>query len=326
LGVIQNGEPQISGAGTGDPGLANALAEMNADWQVLKGRLGFNNPDGYGTIASLRAENYRILPGAAGDAQWQQLLNQSVLPDLRADSDVENNCLQLDNGSGQAVPGIELTFSTTITDGQNLFGQILGPGDHSYSSSSFATKIFAVGVCFDGYIGMDNPTEGGTNSPGNTTDPNALAATPYVYLIPCGADSMRSPPLGDASTIRTWNVDDVAIPLPFNIGASDFSTTPFYTSADSLSEPLFAVRKQQAFRPVSTTAAFTTSIYGATGSLQPSQFTNQRLIGRSVWNSRWKLIIPGGTLLADPNQGMARFINTVKDVHLYFVTYSYAGN
>ena len=41
---------------------------------------------------------------------------------------------------------------------------------------------------------------------------------------------------------------------------------------------------------------------GATGALQPSQYTNKRLIGRSVWNSKWKLIIPGKTLLADPNQ------------------------
>ncbi|HWD19908.1 MAG TPA: Ig domain-containing protein [Verrucomicrobiae bacterium] len=326
LGVIQNGQPQISGTDTGDPGLANALAEMNADWQALKGRLGFNNPDGYGTIASLRSENYRVLPGASGDAQWQQLLNQSVLPDLRADSDVVNNCLQLDDGSGQAVPGIELTFGTTITDGQNLFGQILGPGDHSFSSSSFATKIFAIGVCFDGYVGMDNPVAYGSNNPGAASGPNALAATPYVYLIPCGADSMRSPPLGDTSAVRTWNVDDVAIPLPFNIGASDFAATPFYTAADSLSEPLLAVRKQQAFRPVSTTDAFSPSIYGAGGMLQPSQFTNRRLIGRSVWNSRWKLIIPGRNLLNDPTQGLARFINTVKDVHLYFLTYSYAGN
>jgi hypothetical protein len=325
LGVIQNGVPQISGTGTGDPGLANALAEMKADWDVLQGRLGFNNPDGYGTIASLRSENYRILPGASGDNQWQQLLEQNFLPDLRADSDVENNCLQIDNGSGQAVPGIVLTFSTTITDGQNLFGQTLGPDDHSYSSSSFATKIFAVGVCFDGYVGMNNPVGIGaaTNS---TTDPNALAATPYIYLIPCGSDSMRSPPLGDASTIRTWNVDDAAIPLPFNVGASDFSSAPFYTAADSLSEPLFAVRKHQAFRPVSTTDAFTTSIYGASGALQPTQYTNRRLIGRSVWNSKWKLVIPGKSLLSDPNQGLARFINSVKDVHLYFITYSYAGN
>ncbi len=327
LGVIQNGEPQISGTDTGDPGLANALAEMKADWDVLKGRLGFNNPDGYGTTVSLRSENYRILPGSAGDTQWQTLLQQSRVPDLLADTDVKNNCLQIDDGSGSAVPGIVLTFSTTITDGQNLFGQLLGPDDHNFSSSSFATKIFAVGVCFDGYVGMDNPTAGGGITPaGPTLDPNALAATPYVYLIPCGADSMRSPPLGDTSTVRTWNVDDVAIPLPFNIGASAFSATPFYTTSDSLSEPLFAVRKQEAFRPVSTTAAFSPGIYGANGALAPSQYTNQRLIGRSIWNSKWKLVIPGKTLLADPNVGLTRFINSVKDVHLYFITYSYAGN
>lgn len=326
LGVIQNGQPQISGTDTGDPGLANALAEMYGDWQVLQGRLGFNNPDGYGTIASLRSENYRILSGSAGDSAWQQLLQQSIVSDLRSDSDVLNHCLQIDDGSGQAVPGIELTFSTTITDGENLFGQPLSQGDHAFSSSSFATKIFAVGVCFDGYQGMDNPAGLSAGITSSNLGPNALSATPYVYLIPVGADSMRAPPLGDTSTIRTWNVDDVAIPLPFNIGASDFSSTPFYTSADSLSEPLFAIRKQEAFRPVSTTAAFTPDIYGAGGSLQPTQYANQRLIGRSVWNSKWKLIIPGRTLLSDPYQGMNGFINTVKDVHLYFVTYSYAGN
>jgi hypothetical protein len=330
LGVIQNGQPQISGTDTGDPGLANALAEMDADWQVVKGRLGFNNPDGYGTTVSLRSENYRILPGTAGDAQWKALLQQNLLPDLRVDTDVENNCLQIDDGSGAAVPGIELIFGTTITDSENLFGQPLGPGDHSYSSTSFATKIFSVGVCLDGYQGMDNPISnsgaGGTSPGDPTLDADGLSATPYVYLIPCGADSMRSPPLGDTSTIRTWNVDDVAIPLPFNIGASSFSSTPFYTAADSLSEPLFAVRKQQAFRPVSTLAAFNTSIYGATGALQPSQYTNQRLIGRSIWNSKWKLVIPGKTLLSDPNEGLNRFINSVSDIHLYFITYSYAGN
>ena len=94
----------------------------------------------------------------------------------------------------------------------------------------------------------------------------------------------------------------------------------------ALSEPLFTVRKHQAFRPVSTTAAFNTSIYGADGSLEPSQYTNKRLIGRSVWNSKWKLVIPGKGLLNDPNQGLSKFINSVKDVKLYFITYSYSGN
>jgi hypothetical protein len=179
-------------------------------------------------------------------------------------------------------------------------------------------------VDFDGYIGMDNPSSTGTNSPADPTlDPNGLAATPYIYVIPVGVDSMRSPPLGDTSTIRTWNVDDVTIPLPFNISAADFSSQPNYQAADSLSEPLFAIRKHQAFRPVSTTDVFNSSVYG---SPQRSDFTNTRLIGRSIWNSKWKIVIPGRTLLGDPNQGLDRFINSVKDVKLYFVTYSYSGN
>jgi hypothetical protein len=78
---------------------------------------------------------------------------------------------------------------------------------------------------------MDNPAGGGAT---NLYDPNALAATPYIYLIPVGADSMRSPPLGDTSTVRTWTVDDLAIPLPFNISAADFSTTAYWQSSDSL--------------------------------------------------------------------------------------------
>jgi hypothetical protein len=136
---------------------------------------------------------------------------------------------------------------------------------------------------------------------------------------------MRSPPLGDVSTVRSWNVEDLAIPLPFNISGSDYSTAPLYTAADSLTEPLFAVRKNQAFRPVSTTAAFNPNVYTGT-TLAPSQFTNERLIGRSVWNSKWKLVIPGKTLLNDPNEGLNRFIRSIKDIKLYFVTYSYAGN
>jgi hypothetical protein len=45
-----------------------------------------------------------------------------------------------------------------------------------------------------------------------------------------------------------------------------------------------------------------------------------------VWNSQWKLVIPGDTLLADPKEGLSRFIQTVKDIKLYFTTYSYSGN
>ena len=85
--------------------LAGALAQMKGDWDVLKGRLGFNNPDGYGTTVSLRSENYRILSGTNGDSAWQSVLQQGRVADLLADADVERNCLQIDDGSGTPVPG-----------------------------------------------------------------------------------------------------------------------------------------------------------------------------------------------------------------------------
>ncbi|MBI4326638.1 MAG: hypothetical protein HY674_15445, partial [Chloroflexi bacterium] len=336
LGVMQNGEPQFAGSNTGDPGLSSAMAEMFSDWLVLKGRLGFNNPDAYGTTVSLRTENFRILPTADGDANWRDVLHRGMMQNLLEDSDVRRYCLQIDPGNGLPVPGLVLDFSTVIANGLNLFGQSLAAGDGAFNHSAFATKIFAVGVALEGYRGMNNPAanSGSVGAAGGISpqdpsfpflDPLALASAPYVYLIPVGVDSMRSPPLGDTSVVRTWNVDDVTIPLPFNIGGSDFSTKQLWQSSDSLSEQLFGVRKHQAFRPVSSASVFSQNIYFGSA-LSFSQYTNRRLIGRSVWNSKWKLVIPGYTLLNNPNEGLDRFIQTVKDVKLHFVTYSYAGN
>lgn len=333
LGVVRDGEPQFAGSNTGDPGLSSALAEMKADWDVVRGRLGFNNPDAYGTTVSLRTENYRILPTTNSDPNWRDVLQQHRVADLLADADVRRHCLQISRGNGLPVPGILIEFSTTIANGYNLFGQQLAAGDHAFSASSYATKIFGVGAALEGYRGMDAPAansgSGGSSPPDPDLwylDPLGLAATPYLYLIPVGVDSMRSPPLGDASTVRTWTVDDVAIPLPFNIGGSDFASGGMYLSADSLSEPLFNIRKHQGFRPVPDASFFSTSLYGSAGTLQRSQYTNNRLVGRSVWNSRWKLVIPGHVLLNDPNEGLNRFISTVRDIKIHFVTYSYSGN
>lgn len=337
LGVVRDGQPLYAGSDTGDPGLSSALAEMKADWDVLRGRLGFNNPDSYGTTVSLRTEAFRILPTSDGDPNWKDLLHASLVPNLLEDEDVRRFAMQIDDGSGLPVPGIVLTFDTTIANGLNVFGQQLAAGDHAFSPSSFATKLFGVGVALIGYRGMDDP---GANagavgfadgeSPADPSfwflDPLALSANPYIYLIPVGVDSMRSPPLGDTSTVRTWRVDDLAIPMPFNLAESGFSTKPLWQSGDSLTEPLFAVRKHQAFRPVSTVACFSPELYTASGGLQRSQFMNNRLVGRSVWNSRWKLIIPGRTLLNDPKEGLDRFLQTVSDIKLHLVTYSYSGN
>jgi len=54
--------------------------------------------------------------------------------------------------------------------------------------------------------------------------------------------------------------------------------------------------------------------------------TDSRQIGRSVWNTQWMLIIPGGTLLADPKAGLQDFVNSVSDIKIFFQTYSYSGD
>ncbi len=59
---------------------------------------------------------------------------------------------------------------------------------------------------------------------------------------------------------------------------------------------------------------------------------NSRLVGRSVWNTRWLLIIPAGTLHYDRTKALDWFIggatgtNGVNDIKLFFQTYSMAGN
>ena len=77
---------------------------------------------------------------------------------------------------------------------------------------------------------------------------------------------------------------------------------------------------------MSDASPFAPDIYSDLGTLLPSQYTNSRLTGRSVWNSKWKLIIPGKTLLNDPDEGLERLLATLQDVKLHFVTYSYSGN
>ena len=336
LGVVREGEPQFAGSNNGDPGLSSVLAEMHADWNVLKGRLGFNNPDGQGTTLSLRNENFRILPGLDGADKWRDVLESSRMENLLTDGDVLRYAMQIDSEGGLPVPGILLEFATTIEKGRNLFGRPLAGGDHNFSTAAFATKLFSVGVALEGYQGMSNPisntsaiSQAGGMSPADPSAPflntSTLSATPEIFLIPVGMDSMRSPPLGDVSVVRSWNVRDVTIPLPFNIGASDFSNKALWQTRDSLSEELYSIRKHAPFRPVSSVQAFQNDAFDMT-QLRLSQYTNNRLIGRSVWNTKWKLVIPGYSLLNNPKEGLDRFIRTVKDIKLHLVTYSYSGN
>ncbi len=319
LGDLRGGVPQSTTSTLGDSGLAGSLAKLNADFSVAEGRLGINNPDQNGTVFSIRHELNRLLPGTPGDLSWGQALEQSIVPDLMTDPDVARSCNNIRKPDNTRVPGILIQFSSVINHSDNFFGLPGAGGDHAYSPSSYATKIKSAGLVFKGYIGMDPYAEGTPGAGGpNTTDPNALRATPYAYLIPCGTDSMLAPPLGDTAQRRDWTVHDQALPLPFNLGASAFNTTQFFSANGTLSEQPWIVRKHQAFRPVSDPAFFYSSL--------PSEFTSSRLIGRSVWNSKWKIVIPAYTLLADEQEGLNRFVRSVKDIQLFLRTYSHSGN
>ncbi len=321
LGDLTGGVPQATTSTLGDAGLAGTLAQVNADFSVAKGRLGINNPDQYGTVFSLRSELFRLLNSStttSDDDAWQQTLEQHIVANVAGDSDVAKYCRNIAKPDGTAVPGIIIPFSSTIQHSLNFFGLDYAAGDHNYTPSNYATKIYSVGIALPGYVGMDSYASGNSSGSSDTTSANALGATPYVYLIPCGNDSMLAPPLGDTNTARTWSVQDQALPLPYNLGGTDFNSTQFFDANGTLSEQPWIIRKHQAFRPVADATMF----YGS----MPQEFTNTRLIGRSVWNSRWKIVIPAYTLLKDEQTALNRFAASVKDIQLFMRTYSHSGN
>lgn len=320
VGVFADGVPQQASSTTGDPGLSGVLARMNADWSVAKHRLGINNPARNQTVFSLRREMKRVDPGADGDVPWKDYLATCRRANLLADEDVKRHCLNINPRNLLTVPGYVIEFSTTIEEGVNFFGNPLMGGDQTFSPSAFTTKIRYSGIGLKGYIGMASPTSiGGSiespNDPGTGfSDPNALSATPYIYFIPSGFDSMRAPSNTDTNIIRSWMIEDQAIPLPFDIGGA-FNSSNAITGFGTLREQ-FTLRKHGAFRAVPGDTVFSSA----------TNFTSTRLISRSVWNSKWKIVIPGSTLLAEPINGMAKFLQQVKDIQIYFDSYSAAGN
>jgi hypothetical protein len=318
LGDLTGGTPQATTSTLGDSGLAGSMAQLNADFSVAESRLGINNPDYYGTVFSLRGELFRLMddPGQTSDDAWRQTLEQHIVSNVLNDSDVATQCLNIKKSNGSAVPGIIIPFSSCIEGSKNFFGKELAAYDHAYSVSSFSTVISNAGMVFPGYVGMDSAVSDTTVTSANSAF--ALSATPYVYLIPCGNDVKRAPPLGDTDTIRTWTVQDQALPLPYNLGANDFNSTQFFNATGTLSSKPWVIRKHQAFRAVAKPDLFTGS--------PPLEFSSSRLIGRSAWNTRWKIVIPANTLSANEQDALNRFVSSVTDIKLYLRTYSHSGN
>jgi hypothetical protein len=311
IGRVIDGVPQLGGS-AGEPGLADALARMNANWSVLKGRFGFNNPATETGRFSLRTELFRFFADERGDTNWRRKLSECRVDNLLDLPEFRRYCLPFasEDGLEEREPGFVFEFGSTIDFARDLVG-----GDNAYDSSHFATKVRGVGVWFSNY---DRNSDGDGNGP-----LVGLANQPRVYLIPVGVDTMRSPSSIDGAT-RDWTIVDQTIPLPYTLSDSQLDAPDFIPYFDSFAPDagLAKIRRYPSLRA-----------YHDNGFDQSEVVLNSRLVGRSVWNSKWLLIVPAGTLHSDRDQALDWFIhgvdydgNGVKDIKLIFTTYSYAGN
>lgn len=311
LGAVVDGLPQTG------VGLANSMAIMGRNFEVLSTQLGFNNPQLETNRFSLRSEFLRTLPDEKGDPVWQEVLARDygaygigTADNLWDVPEFRRFCVPPADFSDNE-PGIVIPFSTTITEGENFFGADLGGLDSSYDSTQFATKIRSVGIWFTNYDYLN------------------LSNTPRVYLVPVGNDILRSP-TGFTGKPREFTVVDQILPVPFPISVEELDDPAWIPSIDTLSGNLTEIRRFGRLRA-----------YHDSGEFDPAEVhRDSRLIGRSVWNTKWMLIIPGSTLYSDSAEGIKRFIygrlldpsggidgerdgNGVSDVKIFFETYAF---
>ena len=136
--------------------------------------------------------------------------------------------------------------------------------------------------------------------------------------MPAGIDRIRISTAREPE-VREWNVVEQRIPLPFVINETQLSDPNFIPAIDTISGSFSDIRRFGDFRAYD--AATAPELPSASG----------RLIGRSAWNTRWLLIIPGASMGADPNAALSAFIGSsalagVEDILLEFQTYSHEGN
>jgi len=304
LGQVIDGVPVA-----GTPGLADVLARLVQNFDVYRGQLGFNNPQIETNRFSLRKELFRIRDDS--DDAWRKKLEDSRVSNLWDIPEFKRYARPFSPESAGDQPGFVFRFPTTVTFGLNFFGHELGGGDSAYDPTNFATKIRAAGVWFTNYNGT------------------ALSNTPRIYLFPVGMDVLRSPDDNQLKT-REWRVVDQKLPPPFPLGQSDLENPEWMPINDSLSDTFGDIRRFSSFRAFHDSGTFN----------EFETASDTRLVGRSVWNTEWMMIIPGGSLLFDADEGLDRFINGqlinsygterdgngISDIRMFFQTYGFSGN
>jgi hypothetical protein len=154
-----------------------------------------------------------------------------------------------------------------------------------------------------------------------------MSNTPRVYLLPVGSDVLRSPTSSSGAT-REWRIQEQTLPVPLPISAADLvNTVNWIPEIDTLGAQYGNSRTHASFRAFHDSGSFTAT----------EMTSESRLIGRSVWNTRWMLVIPAGALHSNRREGLDRFVfgaqlpdgtrdgNGVSDIKMFFQTYSYSG-
>ena len=154
-----------------------------------------------------------------------------------------------------------------------------------------------------------------------------LASTARAYLVPVGQDVILVPNSNELDT-REWRIKDQKIPVPLPFGKSDMESST-WMPLQSLDGAEGQIRRHSRIR-----------VYHDTGTVDSSSMqTDSRLYGRSVWNTRWLLVVPGESLLNPAEEGIQTLIQGklipgstqrdgkgISDIKLTFETYSYSGN
>ena len=177
-------------------------------------------------------------------------------------------------------PAIVIPFTSEI-DGRNFFG--FGPelpfGNANFSITRNA-KIRSYAIRFDGVetaLGID-PESG----------------TVFVYLLPAGDSVLRENtnlPVIEDELITPWAVVDQFLPVPALAAGADLTRrtyNPWRSTAQASGNFLNEIKRQRDSEAQVELG-------------QPLRF-NTNLAGRSAWNTRWLLVIPGGqwTASSDP--------------------------
>jgi len=304
LGLWVDGQPAI-----GQGGLAEILAQLKGNFEVLKGQIGIMTPQIENGEMSLRRELFRIQASADGtaasDDRWKNALRARIVPDVTVMPEFIRNCRPFSNSLDGAQPALVIPFSSHIQNGRNFFGRPLAAGDHSYSTANFATKIHSLGIWLVDY-----------------TDAN-LAAAPRCYLVPVGNDYLRTSSAPEPTT-RVWSLHEQRVPTPFIINQGNLRNPGFIPGLDGVDGEFGSLRRHGDFRMYGYDSD-TDGFLGQFDAGMDAISFDTRLMGRSVWNSQWIFIIPGTNLHPDPQTGLTRFIENVSDIRLHFVTYSHQG-